>query len=60
MCERCRLCISELTDREGEAISWHLAQVLGIDTTEMNRVVFNEVTKDAVIDALKNPRTNRS
>ena len=43
-------------DREGEAISWHLAQVLGIDTTEMNRVVFNEVTKDAVIDALKNPR----
>lgn len=43
-------------DREGEAISWHLAEVLGIDTNLQNRVVFNEVTKDAVIDALNNPR----
>lgn len=43
-------------DREGEAISWHLAQVLDIDTNQMNRVVFNEVTKDAVIEALKHPR----
>ena len=43
-------------DREGEAISWHLAEVLGIDTDLQNRVVFNEVTKDAVIHALENPR----
>ena len=44
-------------DREGEAISWHLAEVLGIDQTLSNRVVFNEVTRDAVIDALNHPRT---
>lgn len=44
-------------DREGEAISWHLAEVLGLDQTLTNRVVFNEVTKDAVIDALNHPRT---
>ena len=43
-------------DREGEAISWHLAEVLGIDMNEANRVVFNEVTKDAVIEALNHPR----
>lgn len=43
-------------DREGEAISWHLADELGLDTTLTNRVVFNEVTHDAVIAALKNPR----
>ncbi|WP_050635378.1 type I DNA topoisomerase [Candidatus Stoquefichus sp. SB1] len=44
-------------DREGEAISWHLAEVLGLDQTLTNRVVFNEVTRDAVIDALNHPRT---
>jgi len=43
-------------DREGEAISWHLADVLGIDTEVENRVVFNEVTKDAVLDAISHPR----
>lgn len=43
-------------DREGEAISWHLAEVLGIDMNEANRVVFNEVTKDAVVEALNHPR----
>ena len=43
-------------DREGEAISWHLAEVLNIDQNLENRVVFNEVTKDAVIDALNHPR----
>lgn len=43
-------------DREGEAISWHLAKVLGIDMNEDNRVVFNEVTKDAVLKALEHPR----
>lgn len=40
-------------DREGEAISWHLAQVLGIDMDQNNRVVFNEVTKNAVTKAGK-------
>ena len=44
------------TDREGEAISWHLADVLGLDMDDDNRIVFNEVTKDAVVDALNHPR----
>ena len=43
-------------DREGEAISWHLADVLGLDMDVDNRIVFNEVTKDAVIEALNHPR----
>lgn len=43
-------------DREGEAISWHLANVLDIDTNLNNRIVFHEVTKEAVIDALNHPR----
>ena len=43
-------------DREGEAISWHLAQVLNVDMDKENRVVFNEVTKDAVVNALQHPR----
>lgn len=43
-------------DREGEAISWHLAQVLGIDMDQENRIVFNEVTKNAVTEALSHPR----
>lgn len=43
-------------DREGEAISWHLAQVLDVDMTKNNRVIFNEVTKSAVVEALNNPR----
>ncbi len=43
-------------DREGEAISWHLAQVLDVDMNKENRVVFNEVTKDAVTEALAHPR----
>ncbi|MDD6710960.1 MAG: type I DNA topoisomerase [Sharpea porci] len=43
-------------DREGEAISWHLAQVLGIPMDEDNRVVFHEVTKRAVTEALEHPR----
>ncbi|MEG0077846.1 type I DNA topoisomerase [Anaerorhabdus sp.] len=44
-------------DREGEAISWHLAQVLGLDVDDINRVVFNEITKDAVLGAFDHPRT---
>lgn len=44
-------------DREGEAIAWHLAYLLGLDLTEKNRVVFNEITKEAVKAAFKEPRT---
>lgn len=44
-------------DREGEAIAWHLAQVLGLDVNDENRIVFNEITKGAVTEALKHPRT---
>ena len=43
-------------DREGEAISWHLAFLLGIDIHEECRVVFNEITKKAVKEAMANPR----
>lgn len=43
-------------DREGEAISWHLAHILGLDGSEKNRVVFNEITKDAIKQAFTNPR----
>lgn len=43
-------------DREGEAISWHLAQTLGIDTEKPCRIEFHEVTKKAVQNALKSPR----
>ena len=44
-------------DREGEAIAWHLAHILGLDVHDKNRVVFNEITKDAVKDAFKEPRS---
>lgn len=43
-------------DREGEAISWHLAHILGLDENDKNRVVFNEITKDAVKNAFQEPR----
>ncbi|MEG0576524.1 MAG: type I DNA topoisomerase [Bacilli bacterium] len=43
-------------DREGEAISWHLFDVLGLNEENYERVVFNEITKNAVIEAFKNPR----
>ncbi|MGL6009336.1 MAG: type I DNA topoisomerase [Culicoidibacterales bacterium] len=43
-------------DREGEAISWHLAEVLKLDFNAENRVVFNEITKDAVLAAFEQPR----
>ena len=44
-------------DREGEAIAWHLAYILGIDPNSICRVTFNEITKDAVKEAIQNPRT---
>ena len=43
-------------DREGEAISWHLAFLLGIDHNTPCRIVFNEITEKAIKDAIKNPR----
>ncbi|QBO37351.1 type I DNA topoisomerase [Periweissella cryptocerci] len=44
-------------DREGEAIAWHLSHLLDLDIEDDNRVVFNEITKDAVKDAFKTPRS---
>ncbi len=43
-------------DREGEAISWHLCEVLGLDENNTNRIVFHEITKPAILDAIQNPR----
>ena len=43
-------------DREGEAISWHLAHILSLDETQNCRIEFNEITKDAIKKAIKNPR----
>ena len=43
-------------DREGEAISWHLAAVLGLDSEKAQRITFNELTKNTVRDAIKHPR----
>lgn len=44
-------------DREGEAISWHLAQVLGLDVNTTKRLEFHEITKPAILKAMQNPRT---
>jgi DNA topoisomerase-1 len=44
-------------DREGEAISWHLAEALDLDTTKTKRIVFHEITKTAILRAVDNPRT---
>ena len=43
-------------DREGEAISWHLCEVLGLDKDKTNRIVFHEITKPAILDAIEHPR----
>ena len=43
-------------DREGEAISWHLCEVLGLDEGKTSRIVFHEITKPAIIEAIKHPR----
>lgn len=50
-----RVLLATDPDREGEAIAWHLADVLGLDLNESNRITFNEVTKQAVLEAIKNP-----
>ena len=44
-------------DREGEAISWHLCEVLGLDPAKTKRIVFHEITKSAIQNAVQNPRT---
>lgn len=44
-------------DREGEAISWHLAEVLKLDPSTARRIVFHEITKPAILDAIEHPRT---
>ena len=44
-------------DREGEAISWHLCEVLGLDPKKTKRIVFHEITKPAIQEAVRNPRT---
>ncbi|MER3127496.1 toprim domain-containing protein, partial [Bacillus pumilus] len=43
-------------DREGESISWHLAEVLGLDTQKTKRIVFHEITAPAIKKAVENPR----
>ena len=43
-------------DREGEAISWHLCEVLGLDEANTNRIVFHEITKPAILKAIETPR----
>ena len=43
-------------DREGEAISWHLSEVLGLDVDKTNRIVFHEITRSAILDAIEHPR----
>ena len=44
-------------DREGEAISWHLCEVLGLDEAKTKRIVFHEITKPAILEAIEHPRT---
>ena len=44
-------------DREGEAISWHLATILGLDLKDKNRVTFNEITKHGVTEGMSKPRS---
>ena len=43
-------------DREGEAISWHLVETLGLDRSRTRRIVFHEITKDAILHAIETPR----
>ncbi|NLA95381.1 MAG: type I DNA topoisomerase, partial [Clostridiaceae bacterium] len=51
-----RVLLATDPDREGEAIAWHLAQLLKVDTQSPNRIVFNEITGKAVSQAIKDPR----
>lgn len=51
-----RVLLATDLDREGEAIAWHVAEVAGIETDRENRIVFAEITKDAILRALESPR----
>ena len=51
-----RVWLASDEDREGEAISWHLCEVLGLDEQNTNRIVFHEITKTAILDAIAHPR----
>lgn len=51
-----RIYLATDPDREGEAISWHLANILNLDLKNVTRIEFNEITKTAVTNAMKNPR----
>ena len=44
-------------DREGEAIAWHLLEALNLDVEKTRRIVFHEITKDAILHAIENPRS---
>lgn len=44
-------------DREGEAISWHLYETLGLKEAQTRRIVFHEITRDAIVNAVQNPRS---
>ena len=51
-----RVWLASDEDREGEAISWHLCEVLGLDKQKTNRIVFHEITKPAILEAIEHPR----
>ncbi|NLC69646.1 MAG: type I DNA topoisomerase, partial [Clostridiaceae bacterium] len=51
-----RIFLATDPDREGEAISWHLANLLEVDDKPLERITFNEITKNAVLNAIENPR----
>ena len=51
-----RIILATDEDREGEAIAWHLLAALKIDEKKIGRIVFHEITKDAILKALENPR----
>ena len=51
-----RVWLASDEDREGEAISWHLCEVLGLDEEKTNRIVFHEITKPAILQAIEHPR----
>jgi DNA topoisomerase-1 len=51
-----RVWLASDEDREGEAISWHLCEVLGLDEHKTNRIVFHEITKSAILKAIEEPR----